>query len=138
MYRVKDGLFPLVVVDPVKGCCGQEYERPEWNIHFSGVREVIPRLNGFVKRYRSLGGRIIWVKPTPWTEEYLPDNINRLYRENPKATFYVTENVDESSEFQPGMEVEPGDLVIEKNSLIVYRRMYWIRLVGALELQRAE
>jgi nicotinamidase-related amidase len=116
MYKVEDSLYPLVVVDPVKGCCSREYERPEWNIHFSRVREVIPRLNDFVKMYRSLGGRIIWVKPTPWTEEYLPDNINRLYRENPKATFYVTENVDEYPEFQPGIEVEPGDQVIEKNS----------------------
>lgn len=116
MYKVEVGPYPLVVVDPVKGCCGREYERPEWNIHFSRVRELIPRLNDFVKRYRSLGGRIIWVKPTPWTEEYLPDNINRLYRENPQATFYVTENVDEYSEFQPGIEVEPGDQVIEKNN----------------------
>jgi len=116
MIKVVGGPYPLVVVDPVKGCCGREYERPEWDIHFSRVREVIPRLNDFVKRYRGLGGRIIWVKPTPWTEEYLPDNINRLYRENPRATFYVTEGVDEYAEFQLGIEVEPVDLVIEKNS----------------------
>jgi len=116
MHKVEDGPYPLVVVDPVKGCCGREYERPEWNIHFSRVRETILRLNDFVKRYRSLGGRIIWVKPTPWTEEYLPDNINRLYHENPRATFYVTENVDEYPEFQPGIEVDARDQVIEKNS----------------------
>lgn len=116
MYKVDDELYPLVVIDPVKGCCCREYERPDWNIHFSRIRKLIPRLNDFVMRYRSLGGRIIWVKPTPWTEEYLPDNINRLYRENPKATFYVTENVDGYSEFQPGIEVEPGDQVIVKNN----------------------
>ena len=116
MYEVEDGPYPLVVIDPVKGCCSREYERPEWNIHFSRARELIPRLNDFAKRYRALGGRVIWVKPATWTEEHLPDNINSLYRENPQATFYVTGDVDEYSEFQPGIEVEPGDQVIEKNS----------------------
>jgi len=116
MYEVEDEPYPLVVIDPVKGCCGREYERPEWNIHLSKVRETIPRLNDFARRYRALGGRVIWVKPALWTEEHLPDNINRLYRENPQATFYVTGDVDEYSEFQPGIEVEPGDQVIEKNS----------------------
>ena len=116
MYEVEDEPYPLVVIDPVKGCCGREYERPEWNIHFNKVRETIPRLNDFAKRYRAQGGRVIWVKPAPWTEEHLPDNINRLYRENLQATFYVTEKVEEYSEFQPGIEVDPGDQVIEKNS----------------------
>ena len=107
---------PLVVVDPVKGCCGVEYERPEWNIHFSKVRETIPRLNEFAERHRTNGGRVIWVKPVPWTEENLPSNINRLYRETPRATFYVTEHVDEYSEFQPGIEVKPRDQVVVKDS----------------------
>jgi len=116
MFKVEGSPYPLVVVDPVRGCCGREYERPEWNIYFSRVRGTIPRLNDFVERYRGLGGRIIWVRPTPWTEEYLPGNVNRLYRENPRATFYVSEGVDEYSEFQPGIVVEPGDLVLEKNN----------------------
>jgi nicotinamidase-related amidase len=116
MYNVEDGAPPLVIIDPVKGCCGREYERPEWNIHFNKVRETIPRLNDFAKRYRTLGGRVIWVKPVPWTEERLPDNVNRLYRENPQATFYVTEKVDEYSEFQPGIEVDHEDRVVVKNN----------------------
>lgn len=116
MNEIDVGLYPLLIIDVVKGCCGLEYERPEWNIRFSKVRELIPRLNGFAKDYRGRGGRVIWAKPTPWTEEHLPENINRLYRENPQATFYVTENVDEYAEFPPEIEVEPGDLVVEKNS----------------------
>lgn len=130
MHNVDAEPYPLVVIDPVKGCCGREYERPEWNIHFSKVRETIPRLNGFAKRYRDLGGRVIWVKPAPWTEEHLPDNINRLYRENPRATFYVTGDVEEYSEFQPGIEVEPMDLVIEKNNYSAFTNP---RLMDALD-----
>jgi len=110
------GLYPLLIIDAVKGCCDIEYERPEWNIHFSRVRELIPRLNGFAEEYRGMGGRIIWVKPTPWTEDHLPENINKLYRENPRATFYVTENVEGYVEFPPEIEVGPRDLVVEKNS----------------------
>ena len=116
MHKMEEGRPPLVIIDPVKGCCGREYERPEWNLHFSRVRKLIPGLSDFVNRYRSAGGRVIWVKPTPWTEEHLPGNINRLYRENPQATFYVTKHVEEYSEFQPGVEVEPEDTVIVKNS----------------------
>ena len=56
MFKVEGSPYPLVVVDPVRGCCGREYERPEWNIYFSRVRGTIPRLNDFVERYRGLGG----------------------------------------------------------------------------------
>jgi len=124
LNKVETGLYPLLIIDPVKGCCSSEYERSEWNIHFSKVRELIPRLNSFAKKYRSMGGRVIWVKPTPWTEDHLPENINRLYRENPQATFYVTENIEEYAEFPSEMEVEPGDLIIEKNSYSAFTNSY--------------
>jgi nicotinamidase-related amidase len=125
------GLYPLLIIDAVKGCCGIEYERPEWNIHFSRVRELIPRLNRFAEEYRGMGGRIIWVKPTPWTEVHLPKNINRLYRENPHATFYVTENVEEYAEFLPEIEVEPGDLVVEKNSYSAFTNPHMMDLLDS-------
>ena len=131
MYEIRDGRPPLVVVDPVKGCCGREYERPEWNLSFSRVRRIIPRLSGFVARYRGSGGRIVWVKPAPWTEENLPGNINRLYRENPRATFYVAEGVEEYSEFQPGIEAEPGDTVIVKNSYSAFTNPHLTEVLGS-------
>jgi len=131
MYNVDAEPHPLVVVDPVKGCCGRDYERPDWNIHFSKVRETIPRLNGFAERCRALGGRVIWVKPAPWTEENLPNNINRLYRENPRATFYVTEHAEEYSEFQPGIDVEPEDEVIVKNSYSAFTNPRLEEILGS-------
>lgn len=108
--------YPLVVIDVVKGCCDVRYERPEWGLYFSKIREMLPRLNNFVKKHRDNGGQIIWVKPTPWTKQYLPDNINKLYCENPNATFYVEDHVDEYNEFPDSIEVEAGDIVLEKNS----------------------
>jgi hypothetical protein len=42
--------YPLVVIDTVKGCCDTRYERPEWDLHFSHVREMLPKLNTFAKK----------------------------------------------------------------------------------------
>ena len=109
-------LYPLLIIDAVKGCCSIEYERPDWKLHFNKVRKMLPRLNSFAKKYRAIGGKIIWIKSTPWTEKNLPENINRLYHENPRATFYATNNAEDYEEFPSEIEEMPGDFIIEKNS----------------------
>lgn len=110
------GLHPLIVVDMIRSCCSRKFERPEWSISFNKVREMIPRLRKFTDAYRKLGGQIVWVRTTPWTKEYLPKNINRLYRENPDATFYTTHDVEESVEFCEGIEIQAQDIVFTKNT----------------------
>ena len=115
--------YPLVVIDVVKGCCNVEYERPEWGLHFSKIREMLPRLNDFAKKHRDNGGQIIWVKPTPWIKENLPDNINKLYRENPNATFYVEDHIDEYNEFPDAIEVDADDVVLEKNNYSAFTNL---------------
>ena len=107
---------PLVIIDVVKGCCNIEYEIPEWDIHFQKIREMLPRLNSFAKKHRDNGGQIIWIKPVPWTRENLPDNINKLYTENPEATFYVKDNVEEYNQFPEAIKVDEKDIVLEKNN----------------------
>ena len=107
---------PLVVIDVVKGCCNKEYEIPEWDIHFQRVRKMLPQLNNFVEKHRDNGGQIIWIKPTTWIRENLPDNINKLYDENPEATFYVKDNIDGYSVFPDAVRVVEGDVVLEKNN----------------------
>lgn len=116
MDRIHSELYPLVIIDAVKGCCSREYERPEWKLHFNNVRQMLPRLNRFATKYRAMGGKILWVKSTPWIEKNLPDNINRLYHENPRATFYATNNAEDYAKFPSEIEVMPGDVIIEKNS----------------------
>ena len=110
------GLYPLIVVDVIKSCCNQKFERPEIDIAFSRIRQMIPKLKTFTATYRRLGGKIIWVRTTPWTEEHLPKNINRLYRENPDATFYTQHDVEESVEFYDGIGPRKYDMVIVKNT----------------------
>ena len=116
VIRATVGLYPLIMVDPINLCCGEKFERPEWNITYSRIRQMIPRLRKFVDEYRKLGGQIIWIRATPWTEEFLPENINRLYHENPQATFYTQKNVKESVEFCNGITVHASDKVFTKNT----------------------
>jgi nicotinamidase-related amidase len=110
------GLYPLIVVDLVKSCCSEKFERPEIDITFSRIRRMVPKLRAFIDEYRKLGGQIIWVKTTPWTEKFLPKNINRLYHENPGATFYTQHDVEESVEFCDGISPREPDLVVVKNT----------------------
>lgn len=110
------GLYPLIVVDPINSCCSEKFERPEWNITYSKIRQMIPRLRKFIDKYRKLGGQIIWIRTTPWTEEFLPRNINRLYHENPHATFYTQKDVKESVEFYNGISVHSEDKIFIKNT----------------------
>jgi len=110
------GLYPLILVDLMNVCCSEKFERPEINITFNRIRQMIPHVVGFTDEYRRLGGKIIWIRSTPWREEYLPKNINRLYRENPHATFYTEHDVEESVEFYDGISPREPDEVFAKNT----------------------
>lgn len=110
------GLYPLIVVDVMNDCCSERFERREINITFHRIRQMTPRLVKFTDNYRKLGGKIIWVRSTPWRKQYLPKNINRLYRENPEATFYTEHNVKESVEFYDGVNPREPDEIFVKNT----------------------
>jgi len=109
-------LYPLIAVDLMNACCSEKFERPEMNITFNKIRQMIPRLIKFTDEYRRLGGKIIWVQSTPWREQYLPKNINRLYHENPKATFYTKHDIEESVEFFDGVSPHEADEIFTKNT----------------------
>jgi len=110
------GWYPLIAVDLVNSCCSEMFERPEINITFSRIRRMVPRLRQFADEYRRLGGKIIWVRSTPWREQYLPKNINRLYHENPYATFYIEHDVEESVGFCSGISPRETDEIVTKNT----------------------
>jgi len=110
------GWYPLLVVDLMNSCCSEKFERPEIDITFNRIRRMVPRVREFADEYRRLGGTIIWVRSTPWREEYLPMNINRLYRENPYATFYTEHDVEESVEFYGGISPRESDEIVTKNT----------------------
>ena len=77
---------------------------------------MLPLLNNFVQKHRENGGQIIWIKPIPWTKENLPNNINKLYDENPDATFYVRDNIEEYNKFPEVIKIDERDVILEKNN----------------------
>lgn len=105
----------LLIIDPVNSCAHEKCETPEWNIHFSKIRQMLPQLDDFVKRYRKeIGGLVAITTITPWRKDYLPDNLNELYSD-PEATYYSEDTTGFDEKFHT-VKPEKGDLVISKNT----------------------
>lgn len=105
----------LLVIDPVNSCAHEKCETPEWNIHFSKIRKMLPKLDEFVKRYRKyVGGLVVLTTITSWTKEHLPDNLNELYTD-PEAEYYSEDTTGFDEEFYT-VKPEESDFVIAKNT----------------------
>ncbi|MBI2326413.1 cysteine hydrolase [Candidatus Collierbacteria bacterium] len=105
----------LLVIDPVNSCAHEKCETPEWNIHFSKIREMLPKLAKFISDYRKkVGGMVVFITITPWNKENLPDNINELYKD-PKALYYSDDNTGFDEQFYC-VKPEKEDLVFVKNA----------------------
>ena len=104
----------LVIIDIVNGCCNEKCENPEGGITYSKIREMVPKLKEFIEEFRNkIGGKIIFTNLTPWTKEYLPENINELYTD-PNATYYG-DDPDFENEFYI-IEPKTEDIVVTKNN----------------------
>lgn len=105
----------LVMIDPINSCAAEQCEYPDWNIRFSKIRTMLPKLNVFAKRYRKeIGGLVFVVKTTPWTKKFLPLNIQELYTD-PGSTYYSSDTTGFAEQFY-AVETAKTDVVIEKNS----------------------
>ncbi len=105
----------LLVIDPVNSCAHERCETPEWNIHFTKIREMLPRLAEFVKDFkRKFGAKVIFTTITPWNKENLPENIIELY-EDPKACYYSEDTTGFDEKFNVVLP-EEDDLVYKKNT----------------------
>ena len=103
----------LIVIDVVNGCCAKECETPDYGITFTKIREMVPRLEKFIGEYRERVNRnVFMVNLTPWTAEYLPENIRKLY-ENPEICYYGDGGFEE--EFY-AIKPASSDKVITKNT----------------------
>lgn len=105
----------LLIVDVINSCAHEKCEIPEWGIHFSKIRAMVPRLNKFIGEYRKkVGGLIIFGKTCPWMKEYLTDNVNELY-EDERFAYYSKDTSGFPEEFY-GITPEKEDLVMDKNT----------------------
>lgn len=109
----------LLVIDPVNSCAHENCETPEWNIHFTKIRQMLPKLNKFLREYRSkVGGLVVLTTITPWNKEHLTENINELYTD-PAATYYSEDNTGFDEQWYV-VEPQPTDLVFTKNTYDVF------------------
>lgn len=104
----------LVVIDVVNGCCHEDCEEAEGGITYSKIRQMIPALDGFIKEFKkTVGGKVIFTNLTPWTENYLPQNIQELYTD-PQAVCY-----GEGAKFEDEFYIvkpDDTDLIVTKNT----------------------
>lgn len=112
---IKQSNTALLIIDPVNSCAHEKCETPEWGIHFTKIRQMIPHLKDFVDKYRQqVGGTIIFTTITPWNKENLTPNINELYTD-PRATYYSEDKTGFNEQFFV-IKPEPTDLIFTKNT----------------------
>jgi nicotinamidase-related amidase len=105
----------LIVIDPINSCAHEKCETPEWNIYFSKIRQMLPKLENFVKEYRQkIGGLVILTTITPWNKEYLTENINELYSD-PSVCYYSEDTTGFDEQFYI-VKPEATDLIFIKNT----------------------
>jgi nicotinamidase-related amidase len=103
----------LVVIDIVNGCCHEKCE--DGSLQFSKIRVTVPRLVSFIKDFKTtVGGTVIYTKITPWTKEFLPQNLQELYTD-PACNYYSTDTSGFSEEFYT-VKPDPDDLIVTKNT----------------------
>jgi len=104
----------LLVIDIVNGCCHEDCEDAERGITYAKIRKIVPSLNDFISEFRNtIGGKVIFTNITPWTKEYLPENIQELY-EDPATTYY-----GEGSAFEKDFYIvrpKKEDIIVTKNN----------------------
>ncbi|MDD5639183.1 MAG: cysteine hydrolase family protein [Candidatus Pacebacteria bacterium] len=106
----------LLIIDVVNNCCHESSETPEYGIHFTKIRKMIPKLTKFVDEFRKqIGSQIIFVNITPWDKKHLAKNIIELYDNEPKSVYYSDDKTGFSERFF-GIEPLKDDIVITKNA----------------------
>ena len=104
----------LLVIDVVNGCWSKKCEDKKIGITFLKIRKMVEKLNIFINDYKSkTGGKVIFVNLTPWTREYLPENIKEFYKD--KNVCYYGDGSKFENDFyllKPNRE----DIIVTKNN----------------------
>ncbi len=105
----------LIIIDVVNSCVHEKCETPEWNIRFSKIREMVPKLKDFIEDYRkTVQGEVVFVNLSPWNKEHLRDNMNELYTD-PDVVYYSEDKTGFDEEFYQ-IKPKEGDIIITKNT----------------------
>ncbi len=111
--KVKIKNTALLVIDIINSCSHLDCEIPKWGISFSKIRKMIPKLQEFIKKYKTMGGQVVYINCVPWKKEFLAKNIVELYKD-PRCKYYTDDDTGFSEKFF--FEIDPNDPVFTKNS----------------------
>ena len=104
----------LIVIDIINHCCSAKCEVKKWNLTYSKIRKMVPKLVNFIEKYRRYRKPIIFVNCVKWDKKSVAPNIRELYKD-PKNDYYTKDKTVFSEEF---FKVKPkkNDIIITKNS----------------------
>jgi len=109
----------LLVIDIINSCAHEKCEIPKWNIHFTKIRGMIPKLIDFIKAFKEVTNcKVVYSNTTPWKKEYLTENINLLYTD-PKAYYYSKDHTGFAEEFFL-VKPDSSDVITTKNHYDVF------------------
>ena len=123
----------LLVIDVINSCAHSGYEDLERGIHYNKIRQMIPCLSSFITSFKQLGGRVILITTVPWQEQYLPDNINELYRNNPEARYWSRDTDGHAEQFY-GIPTD-GVLVFAKNSYDAFTNEGFVHALEEMQVR---
>lgn len=105
----------LLVIDVINSCAHKNCEIQKWKITFSKIREMVPKLEGFIESYRNeINKNVVLTTTVPWRKEFVAENINELY-EDPNAIYYTEDTSGFAEEFYL-LKPKEADLIIDKNT----------------------
>ena len=131
--KIKIKETALLVIDVINSCCHKNCEIEKWGKSFNKIRRILPKLKKFIANYKSTGGNVIFVNCVSWKKEFLPLNINELYKD-PSCEYYSSDKSGFKEEF---FEISPdkNDFVITKNSYDAFTSLELNNLLGKLKVK---
>jgi len=100
----------IILIDVQNTCVFEQYEFRDWELTTKKCRQILPNIKNLVNLGRKKDIEIIHILTEEWVKEKLPYNINKLYNENPKATFY-SKGLPESL-----IDIKSNEKVFRKNT----------------------
>jgi len=105
----------LLIIDVVNSCCSEKCEIKKWDITYTKIRKMVPRLKKFIEDYKEITKKpVIYIKTTPWRKEFLTKNLIELYKD-PDCEYYSTDKTGYSERFYL-LKPTAKDYVLDKNT----------------------
>lgn len=117
--KIKIKETALLVIDVTNAWAHPTCEIKKWNVTFGKIRQMVPKLQKFIKNYKSAGGNVIYIKSSPWDKKHLAKNLIEFYKD-PAVCFYsrdiYSDKVRKFSDEFYKISPEKDDIILEKNS----------------------